>query len=226
MGIINGAIGNVHLGNVGPILSRKNTRYGWNGYPICGRKTPSGDVPCGIPAANLRYLNLSQLGIAADSAITAFLRSILVIIGMGSKKQMRWVYAPWVVAMMTYQHIIRDRSIVQFITKPMRKHLLAFNEELTIPLWHSGASPQPTLAGRIDFLPKSGSGWATFSDVLMSNNKASGRTFYVTFSLAGHGDDVCELAAAAFAKMSGFFTWGILGGHHDLLGCGVMPRDC
>lgn len=88
--------------------------------------------------------------------ISAFRIHIMHIIGGGSQKQMRGVATRWIVTEMTNVHVRWDGAVGQFVSKSVRKHVLAFaNAAIAVAAGAFSCEPNPAVARSIDLRPES-----------------------------------------------------------------------
>jgi len=168
---------------------------------------------CCVALAYGAYIILSQFGlwqirtlhnqlrvlaqwVAVAFVRASFARSIFHVLFAGTKEQVIGSYARRIVAGMAHIQSFRDWSIVEFPRKPMCQNGsagVASNANVSVLLFDTGASPEPTAFCFLDFLPKAVGEWAA------SIHAVSGRMgLHINLQLMCHASGGCNRAGASY----------------------------
>ena len=120
-----------------------------------------------MASADFSDLILGQL----YSSTTTFNKRILNIPLVASNKQVRWVHAGWVIAMVADQHTIRDWSVCNEVGYPGCCIQPTLDSQQPIPVIVSGASPYPAITIRlINLSPEKGKNFGRENDRMLSSH--------------------------------------------------------
>jgi hypothetical protein len=188
----------------------------------------------GAQLANLPNIIVGQLMdrmILAPAIIrsgSTLLGTILHVVHLGSKKQMRRVDAARIIAPMADVQIINDWSVVQFVAKAVRANIMptAFrgHRECTVAMLRSASRPQPALiwAAFVYLLPKAFFYWANVLGS-MPGGKAHWLTPHHVLGGAALFCNACLLSTTALAITVGNILRGMIGVHQNLQFCLPKP---
>ncbi len=103
-----------------------------------------------LAAPNRRNLPVGKLAVPVVEAIvvSALLCCIGIVLGVRTKAQMLWIYARRIVALVHYNHSIRNGAIENLTGMAVRPHLnLSWEKKNPVPIVISGTSPKPACFG-------------------------------------------------------------------------------
>jgi len=99
-----------------------------------------------MKGSNLNYFSIAKLCLVILTALGAapFLYHVGHVVSMTSKKEMRWVDAGWIVAIVTDEQSIRNRTVVQLPRNARSQEVLSAHGNMPVSIAVPPSSPEPT----------------------------------------------------------------------------------